>query len=268
MFSAHSAQNESSSPFCTRLDADLARGDLLALGEERLDGITKIGFRLRRDPRAPLRASGAPALRQEHPHGGLEGKAPQGQIPDPQTRRPERGNDPHRSRQVSRPQGSPWVRHHDRTRRNGHCMRAKLTPFHAASHIIKRFDTNAVSASSLFRAAFPVATEEEEIIEMNWIALDSRGRYGNTKIAGAEHDETRKLSGTWSVYRDHSLNPVQFIDGDCRIPAAKAMSLSIEYSVERFAKELIAYVHVEPEPSAVESENEVSLRSHDTLLRQ
>ena len=79
-------------------------------------------------------------------------------------------------------------------------MRIQLTPLRAlSSHIIKRFDTNAVSASSLFRAAFPVATEEEEMTEMHWIALDSRGRYGNTKVAGAEHDETRKLSGTWSV---------------------------------------------------------------------
>lgn len=40
------------------------------------------------------------------------------------------------------------------------------------------------------------------------------------------------------------------------------MSLSIEYSVERFAKELINFVHVEPEPEEsvpVESENEVSI---------
>ena len=35
---------------------------------------------------------------------------------------------------------------------------------------------------------------------MHWIARDSRGRYGNTEAAGAEHDETRKLSGTWCVY--------------------------------------------------------------------
>lgn len=64
-------------------------------------------------------------------------------------------------------------------------------------HLIKRFDTNAVSASSLFRAAFPFATEEEEKLEMRWIAVGSRGQYGDTVKAGMEHDESKKLSGTW-----------------------------------------------------------------------
>ena len=67
----------------------------------------------------------------------------------------------------------------------------------ACSHIIKRFDTGAVSASSLFRAAFPTATEEEEAAEMVWISKGSRNRYGDTRAAGLEHDETKKLSGTW-----------------------------------------------------------------------
>ena len=74
-----------------------------------------------------------------------------------------------------------------------------LTPSALSSHIIKRFDTNAVSASSLFRAAFPTATDEEETKEMHWVATDSKGRYGDTVVAGNEHDETKKLSGTWSV---------------------------------------------------------------------
>jgi hypothetical protein len=67
------------------------------------------------------------------------------------------------------------------------------------SHIIKRFDTDAVSASSLFRAAFPTATEAEETTEMAWIAKGSRSRYGDTKKAGNEQDETKKLSGLWWV---------------------------------------------------------------------
>lgn len=65
------------------------------------------------------------------------------------------------------------------------------------SHIIKRFDTDAVSASSLFRAAFPTATAEEEATEMRWIAVGARGIYGDTVAAGLEHLESRKLSGTW-----------------------------------------------------------------------
>ncbi|KAI5481561.1 transcription regulator HTH, APSES-type [Pseudohyphozyma bogoriensis] len=92
-------------------------------------------------------------------------------------------------------------------------------------HIIKRFDTDAVSASSLFRAAFPTATEGEESVEMNWIAKGSRARYGDTKKAGAEHDETRKLSGVW-------------------IPASKAAVLAEEYKISRFAADLIAYIPI------------------------
>lgn len=104
------------------------------------------------------------------------------------------------SRTEERSRVSSFSRNYsDRTRKFTRCMRPKLTPTRLRSHIIKRFDTNAVSASSLFRAAFPVATEEEETIEMNWIARDSRGRYGNTEAGGAEDDETRKLSGTWFV---------------------------------------------------------------------
>lgn len=67
-------------------------------------------------------------------------------------------------------------------------------------HLIKRIDTGGVSASSFFRAAFPTATEAQELAEMDWIARDSGNRYGDTRKAGAEHDETRRLSGTWSVF--------------------------------------------------------------------
>ena len=71
--------------------------------------------------------------------------------------------------------------------------------FQLCSHIIKRFETNAVSASSLFRAAFPTATEDEEAVEMRWIVVGSRGQYGDTAAAGMEHVESKKLSGTWCV---------------------------------------------------------------------
>ncbi|KAL8286441.1 hypothetical protein RQP46_004458 [Phenoliferia psychrophenolica] len=93
-------------------------------------------------------------------------------------------------------------------------------------HIIKRFDTGAVSASSLFRAAFPHATEESEAAEMAWISKGSRNRYGDTKAAGLEHDESKKLSGTW-------------------IPADKATGLAKEYNITKFALDLIAFKDTE-----------------------
>lgn len=56
-----------------------------------------------------------------------------------------------------------------------------------------------MSASSLFRAAFPTASEDDEAAEMAWISRGSRNRYGDTKLAGLEADESKKLSGTWFV---------------------------------------------------------------------
>ncbi|GAA6031851.1 hypothetical protein JCM8097_002020 [Rhodosporidiobolus ruineniae] len=98
------------------------------------------------------------------------------------------------------------------------CPVPKGTP----GHIIKRFDTDAVSASSLFRAAFPSATTEEEAVEMRWIAVGSRGQYGDTVAAGNEGDETKKLSGTW-------------------VPSTHALALAEEYGVARFTVDLVAY---------------------------
>jgi hypothetical protein len=34
---------------------------------------------------------------------------------------------------------------------------------------------------------------------MQWIAIGSRGQYGDTAEAGMEHEEAKKLSGTWCV---------------------------------------------------------------------
>ncbi|GAA5983081.1 hypothetical protein JCM11641_004905 [Rhodosporidiobolus odoratus] len=90
-------------------------------------------------------------------------------------------------------------------------------------HIIKRFDTNAVSASSLFRAAFPLASADEEALEMRWVAVGSRGQYGDTTAAGMEYDESKKLSGTW-------------------VPAAQALTLATEYGIGRYAADLVEYV--------------------------
>ncbi|GAA5821454.1 hypothetical protein JCM11251_004632 [Rhodosporidiobolus azoricus] len=117
-------------------------------------------------------------------------------------------------------------------------------------HIIKRFDTNAISASSLFRAAFPFATTDEELAEMRWIAVGSRGQYGDTATAGLEHDETKKLSGTW-------------------IPAKHALTLAEEYGVARFTADLVDYSEEgrspdqpeTPEPAAQDTDDSPALRS-------
>ncbi|KAM0788485.1 hypothetical protein ACM66B_001618 [Microbotryomycetes sp. NB124-2] len=97
-------------------------------------------------------------------------------------------------------------------------------------HIIKRFDTGAVSASSLFRAAFPTASLNDEATEMAWIREGSKGKYGDTYKAGAEHDETQKLSGVW-------------------IPAENALNLAKEYGILRYAQDVIEYTDSEHPPT-------------------
>lgn len=116
-------------------------------------------------------------------------------------------------------------------------------------HIIKRFDTNAVSASSLFRAAFPTATEDEEAVEMRWIVVGSRGQYGDTAAAGMEHVESKKLSGTWYASRPglfHRSPSLTALIRSCRIPAKHAHALATEYGILRYARDLIEYA----EPSS------------------
>jgi len=58
------------------------------------------------------------------------------------------------------------------------------TPKGISGHLIRRFDTDALSASSLFRAAFPNAEDDAEQEEMTYLIK----KY-NTKAAGDE-DET------------------------------------------------------------------------------
>ncbi|KDE02936.1 hypothetical protein MVLG_06533 [Microbotryum lychnidis-dioicae p1A1 Lamole] len=92
-------------------------------------------------------------------------------------------------------------------------------------HLIKRFDTNAISASSFFRAAFPTASVTAESAEMKYIVAHPR-QFGNTKVAGREDDEAHRLSGTW-------------------IPCDKALALAEEYGLTKFATDLVNFVSSE-----------------------
>lgn len=65
----------------------------------------------------------------------------------------------------------------------------------AAAHLIKRYDTNAISATSFFDAAFPDATTEEQSAHMAY--LDT---VYDTASAGGQHIGPEcKLTGTWYV---------------------------------------------------------------------
>ncbi|KAJ7158786.1 hypothetical protein C8R46DRAFT_1224704 [Mycena filopes] len=60
--------------------------------------------------------------------------------------------------------------------------------------ILRRFDTGAVSLTTLFRAAFPTAPEDAEKREVQWVkdSYDLTGNNGSSKDAGIT-----RLAGTW-----------------------------------------------------------------------
>ena len=82
-------------------------------------------------------------------------------------------------------------------------------------HLIRRCDSDAISASSLFRVAFPTASTTAEAREMDYLT----SRF-DTKRAGMDHDVASKLTGTW-------------------IPTESAMELADEYGLDRYLSDLV-----------------------------
>ncbi|KAG7089621.1 hypothetical protein E1B28_011287 [Marasmius oreades] len=60
--------------------------------------------------------------------------------------------------------------------------------------ILRRFDTNAISLTTMFRAAFPNASDQEEKDEVQWVkdAYDLTGNNGSSKDTSIT-----RLAGTW-----------------------------------------------------------------------
>jgi hypothetical protein len=70
---------------------------------------------------------------------------------------------------------------------------------HTHAFILRRYDTDAISLTTMFKVAFPGATEEEEAREMDWVGdsiesrLINRSR-GRSIPPGPTVDETLMLS--------------------------------------------------------------------------
>ncbi|CAE7123613.1 unnamed protein product [Rhizoctonia solani] len=64
------------------------------------------------------------------------------------------------------------------------------TPNGSHAFILRRFDTGAVSLSTMFRAAFPTAGDEAEKIDSNWVKT-------NYDLTGANGGGKLRLAGTW-----------------------------------------------------------------------
>ncbi|PLW43276.1 hypothetical protein PCANC_17391 [Puccinia coronata f. sp. avenae] len=100
-------------------------------------------------------------------------------------------------------------------------------PEKISSHLIRRFDTNAISASSFFRSAFPNASEEEEAVHMDYLH-----KIYDTHAAGAiAFGPERRLTGVW-------------------VPLEYANEIAEEYGIARFAAPLINYPSPNPSPAS------------------
>ncbi|PFH52955.1 hypothetical protein AMATHDRAFT_73780 [Amanita thiersii Skay4041] len=100
-------------------------------------------------------------------------------------------------------------------------------PFHPSGHafILRRFDTGAVSVTTMFRAAFPNTSEHEERVETQWIK-DTFDLSGNN---GSIRDQAiARLAGTW-------------------VSPALAVQLGHEYGLGPLINTIVA---AQPDPSA------------------
>lgn len=68
-------------------------------------------------------------------------------------------------------------------------------PISASQHafILRRYDTNAVSLTTMFKVAFPGASEDEEKHEMDWV----RSSYDTRNTNGGRGNNDVRLAGQW-----------------------------------------------------------------------
>ncbi|KNZ59176.1 hypothetical protein VP01_178g5 [Puccinia sorghi] len=100
-------------------------------------------------------------------------------------------------------------------------------PDKISSHLIKRFDTNAISASSFFRSAFPHASDEEETTQMTYLHQIYDTHSAGAMDLGLDH----RLTGVW-------------------VPLENAAELAEVYGISRFAAPLIAFPNPNTSPAS------------------
>jgi len=102
--------------------------------------------------------------------------------------------------------------------------RVKIPHPNGHAFILRRFDTGAVSLTTMIRAAFPAATDDMEKTVTNWV----RANYPIQGANGPTAAGTRnlRLAGTW-------------------IPANLAMYLALDYGLVEIIRPLVS---AEPEP--------------------
>ncbi|KAH9942764.1 hypothetical protein B0H21DRAFT_750251 [Amylocystis lapponica] len=85
--------------------------------------------------------------------------------------------------------------------------RIKIPTPNGHAFILRRLDTGAISLTTMFRAAFPTATEEAERAEASWVKV-------SYDIAGANRSGKARFAGTWvnpdvaiAIADSYSLGP-------------------------------------------------------------
>ena len=61
--------------------------------------------------------------------------------------------------------------------------------------VLRRYDTGAFSQTTLFKACFPYASEEQERLECEWVKASG----DNANANGGRASEAVRLAGTWVV---------------------------------------------------------------------
>ncbi|KAL5503849.1 hypothetical protein ACEPAH_7920 [Sanghuangporus vaninii] len=94
--------------------------------------------------------------------------------------------------------------------------RIKIQTPNGHAFILRRYDTGAVSQTTMFRAAFPAASDDLERSESNWVKqnFDSTGANGGSAPGGGRND-TLRLAGVWvrpevakTIAPDYSLESI------------------------------------------------------------
>ncbi|TCD61123.1 hypothetical protein EIP91_009019, partial [Steccherinum ochraceum] len=95
--------------------------------------------------------------------------------------------------------------------RDGHATivgRVKIVTPSGHAFILRRLDTGAISLTTMFRAAFPSASDEAEKVEATWVRA-------NFDISGANRSGRSRFAGTWIspevakyLAKDYRLGPI------------------------------------------------------------
>lgn len=127
---------------------------------------------------------------------------------------------------------------------------------HSHAFILRRFDTNAVSLTTMFKVAFPGATEQEETREMDWV----RNSFDTRNTNGGRNCDAVRLAGQWvsrhlAVYLAPSYHLTDLIDSLARAVPDPAAQYRKSQRSQAAAAEIARQSQSRPVPSLTNLES-------------